>query len=172
MKIIIRLTRLLFDQIQDELSRPHSFAFERVGFLFGRSEKVLSDWVVLPTRFESVIDMDYVPDEFVGAKINSNAIRHALQTSMSNSESVFHVHQHGGYDASWFSAVDLKSNKELIPSFSAVSNVNVHGALVLSKDQAAGIAWAPSVKKPIKIKVSIVGFPTTICSPGFGELHE
>src|SRR5580698_5107035 len=116
MKITVRMTRKIFDDLQMDFARPHLFAYERVGFLFGRTEKLPDGWVVFPMRFEPVADENYIRDKYVGAKINSIAIRKALQTSMTNSESVFHVHQHGGHGLPGFSGVDIESTKELIPS--------------------------------------------------------
>lgn len=39
-------------------------------------------------------DEDYIDDEYVGVKINANAIRNAMQYCLDNNKGGFHVHLH------------------------------------------------------------------------------
>ncbi len=142
MTVKIRLSQTLLELARKDLSRSHPFAFERVGFFFGSTTKANKDFIVTLSYFSPVKDAHYLRDEFVGAKINSDAIRFALQQSMDTNEGAFHVHLHGGRGTPWFSTVDLESLKHLFPSFISVCPENVHGGLVLNENNAAGLVAA------------------------------
>ena len=80
MNVRIRLTRGLYDQVRADLARPHAFAAERVGFLFGRlgnAETV--EPMILFTGYRSLDEERYINDPNSGARIDSQAIRGAMQ---------------------------------------------------------------------------------------------
>ena len=80
MKIKVRLSRLLDQEVRADLSRPHPFAAERVGLLYGRlCNAGLDTSVVLMTGYEPLADERYKHDPSSGARIDSQAIRIALQ---------------------------------------------------------------------------------------------
>ena len=70
----IRLLRSLYDAMLADLQRPHVFAFERVGFLYGRLANAHADPLVLMTGYVSLADDRYVDDPRVGARIDSQAM--------------------------------------------------------------------------------------------------
>jgi hypothetical protein len=74
MTVEIRMTGPLYDQIHRDLARPHPFAAERIGFVFGRAGSLANAGkLVLLTRYHSIPDGQYVEDETVGARIRSDA---------------------------------------------------------------------------------------------------
>lgn len=93
---MIKITRKLHTRILADLNRPHLFASERIGFLMCRSFRAgeVTDFACFD--YLPVFDDDYVEDEFVGARINGNAIRAAMEIALLRKCSVFHVHTHGG----------------------------------------------------------------------------
>lgn len=171
MTVKIRLSQSLLEYARKDLSRPHSFAYERIGFFFGSTTKANHTLIVTLSKFVPVKETHYLRDEFVGAKINSDAIRFALQQSMDTNEGAFHAHLHGGGGTPWFSNVDLDSLKLLFPSFTSVCPENVHGGLVFNENNAAGLVWIPGNKKPQKPQISFIGFPTKILSIPSGGLY-
>jgi len=91
----LRLTRRLCDEVRVDLARPHAFAAERVGFLFGRlGNAQTNDPMVLFTGYSSLDDERYINDPNSGARIDSHAIRGAMQQVINRHEGVFHVHMH------------------------------------------------------------------------------
>jgi hypothetical protein len=54
---------------------------------------------------------------------------------------VFHVHTHGGVGVPEFSRIDLRENAKFVPDFLKVAPQNIHGAIVLSDNAAAGQFW-------------------------------
>jgi hypothetical protein len=93
MSIVIQLRRTLTERILEDLRRPHGHAAERVGFLFGRLTSGDTDMVVM-TRYVPVPDEQYVVDDTVGARINGDAIRAAMQGVLDTGDGVFHTHLH------------------------------------------------------------------------------
>ena len=70
----LKLTGRLHDIIVKDLMRPHPFALERVGFVFGRIGSGLDGTsVVLLTHYHAVADDQYIDDPKVGARIGPEA---------------------------------------------------------------------------------------------------
>lgn len=142
MNITFKITERLLARIRNDLARSHEFAFERVGFISaGLSMAVNDDVLVLARDYRPVEDEDYLPNEYHGAIMGPEAIRKALQWTLSGNNSVFHVHIHGGYGRPFFSGIDLSENARFMPDFLKVSPGLIHGALVLSDDSLAGLAF-------------------------------
>lgn len=163
MKVQLRMTRLIYNQIRADLSRPHPFASERIGFLFVRHALGDGDTVlVLPTIYKAIPDDQYLDDPKVGAKINSTTIRNAMQQSMDNGEGVFHIHMHEHLGRPGFSRVDRRELNLLIQSFRNIGPKLPHGALVLSQDDIDGLIWLPNKEKPVSVsKITVVGYPVS-----------
>jgi hypothetical protein len=155
-----KVSRRLMSEVRADLSRPHPFAAERVGFLSARVSLARDTIVILATRFMSVDDDDYLDEQSVGAMIGPEAIRKALQFSLKERVSMFHVHAHLGLGIPRFSRIDLRLNKALIPNFFQVSAQTPHGAVVLSDAAMAGsVQFASGTAiKPIEEFVE-VGLP-------------
>ena len=161
MKIIIKMLRSLIEVVQQDLSRPHPFALERVGFLSGRvgtwSENSL---VILLHGYQPVADEDYEENDSVGAMMASSAIRKALQYTYTNKAAMFHVHRHDHRGRPAFSRVDLLENSKFVPNFWHVCPSYPHGALLLSLDSACGMCWCPTLTNAIPItEILVVGAP-------------
>jgi hypothetical protein len=110
MKVHIKLTGALHADILRDLMRPHPFAAERVGFVFGRLGS-LSDGgrLVLLTRYHSIPDDQYVEDRTVGARIGSEALTWAMQAVYHGRparEGIFHIHLHGHRGETGMSVTD------------------------------------------------------------------
>jgi len=161
MSIHIKLPRPLFDRMQHDLSRPHPFAAERVGFLYvqlGSGEA--NSWLVLGADYVPVADEHYLKDMTVGARISGEAIRSTMQRVLNTGEGVFHVHRHDHRGRPWFSRVDLAELRRLVPSFRNVGPKAVHGTLLLSLTETTALVWLPGYQEPIGVtRISIVGQP-------------
>ncbi len=163
MTALLRLRRDLLDAVHADLSRPHPFATERVGFLFCRSASLMpSSWLSLATDYLPVGDDDYLHDTWVGARIGNRAIRAAMQRVLDTGDGAFHVHRHDHRGHPRFSPVDLHGLAELVPSFKAVGPSAIHGGIVLSTDDITMIAWINSAKMPTVGLASVVGYPSAI----------
>lgn len=154
----LRLSEVIYGQIQKDLARPHPFALERIGFLSARSDA--SGRIFLGYEYVPVAENDYLPDDEVGAKIGSGAIRAALQRVLSTGDSVFHVHKHDHPGQTRMSRVDAKSLCELMPSFHSASPRARHGALILSQNEATAWIWDQESRifAPVE-RTTIIGFP-------------
>ena len=69
-------------------ARPHPHAAERVAFMYGRLA-VMTEPLILITRYVPVPDQQYVIDPYVGARINGDAIRAAMQGCLDTGDGVF-----------------------------------------------------------------------------------
>lgn len=162
MNIELRISQALQRSIHVDLSRRHSFAAERVGFIACASG-LLSDGglVLLAESYLPVADDHYVDDLTTGATMGSTAIRIALQTAYNQPISMFHVHRHEHYGLPQFSQIDFRESRRFVPDFFKVQPHRCHGVIVLSHDSAAGLCWVPGMKEPIAIKkIIVVGQPT------------
>jgi hypothetical protein len=165
--VIFRVLQRLLVSVRKDLERPHAFAAERVGFLYGRQARTSEGCVVLAVAFEPVEDDHYVDDPRVGARIGSPAIRRAMQRALSSGDCVFHVHAHFGSRYPQFSGVDVDNLSELIPPFFSVSGGALHGGLVLGDEYARGLLWASRDGKPLSANMRYVGLNLAL----LGSIH-
>lgn len=163
MKTSFRITRDLLTEVHNDLSRPHPFAAERVGFISCGVGKITDiGIVILAQKFHPVANEHYINDLSVGAMMGSAAIRIALQFAYQRQVSMFHVHRHEHYGQPRFSRVDLRESARYIPDFWKVRPNLPHGTIVLSHDSMFGLCWHPGTKTPVPIDTySVVGRPTS-----------
>jgi len=161
MIVQFKIQSSLLDNVHADLSRPHPFAFERVGFLscgVGASDP--NNVVILAMDYHEVADLDYVASKNVGALMGSGAIRKALQFAFNNKVCMFHVHRHEHNGTPSFSKVDLSESAKFVPDFWKVRPEMPHGVIVLSHNKASGLCWYPGSSRVIPIReFSSVGIP-------------
>jgi len=157
MSATLRIARGLVARIEADLKRPHAFAYERVGFVFARWAECGDEVVVLPFEYLPIEDERYIEDRGVGAKIDSSAIRAALQSTLTTGAACLHVHMHPK-GLSHFGGLDLDEQARLIPSFAATVSGAPHGALLLHEDGAAARVWSGSQLVDVD-RVVEVGYP-------------
>jgi hypothetical protein len=168
MRAIFKIQRALLTSIHADLSRPHKFAAERVGFIACKVGSLPGDGLgVFAQSYLPVYDDHYEDDASVGAMLNGGAFREALQYSYRHQTGMFHVHRHEHRGCPRFSEVDLAESGKFIPDFWKVQSQIPHGALVLSHDSMHGRCWVPGNRVPSKfVEYVVVGFPTlTIREP-------
>jgi hypothetical protein len=160
----IRLPRSLYDAMQADLRRPHPFAAERVGFLYGRLANAQTGHpLVLMTAYFPLGDERYLPDPTVGARIDSASIRSAMQGAIDRGEGVFHTHLHAWPGRPAFGLTDLAELPRLVASFQTVGRSQAHGLFLLSDDEAYADVWLPGQKTPTGAsRIHIVGFPMSL----------
>jgi hypothetical protein len=151
-KIRLKILQSLLNDIHRDLSRPHAFAYERVGFISCSIGTADDAAVVLLVRdYHPVADDHYKQDASAGAVIDRSAFRIALQIALSKSACMFHIHRHEQIGKPWFSGIDLRENARFVPDFWNVKPELPHGAIVLSHDSASGLCWYPGRPRPIRI---------------------
>lgn len=160
MRLVFRITERLFEAIHADLSRPHAFAFERVGFISCHTGALQDGIAMLASVYHPVADIDYKNGHGVGAMIGSGAIRKALQVAYNNPVTMLHVHRHDHNGIPRFSTVDLKESAKFIPDFWKVRPGAHHGILLLSNDALIGLCWNPTTQEPEPIEeLSVIGRP-------------
>jgi hypothetical protein len=164
--IAFRIPRQIEQEMRDSLMRPHPFAAERVGFVFTKwSRSKRGGRIILVCGYEPVPDDDYINDPNVGARINSSAIRRAMQRALTTGEGALHVHVHDHDGPPGPSRTD---RQELGPMMQSIRNASphaVHGLLILSRDAAWIEALVPGCMPFQAIKnISVVGFPMAVLS--------
>lgn len=161
MRVIIRINRSLYESIRTDLLRPHDHAYERVGFVHARIG-IISDHekLVLFSGYHSVPDENYLRDEEAGARIDSSAIRNAMQRSMDTGKGMFHVHLHNHVGIPGLSLMDETEIPPIISSLRVATPQSPHGIFLLSKNKSLGLVWLPGISGPTKAsKISIIGYP-------------
>jgi hypothetical protein len=157
MNILFKATDDFMVRVRKDLSRAHSFADERVGFIAVRATMAAEQLVLLVQDYYPVADEDYIRDPSIGAMISQEAFRRMLEIALLNQVGIFHVHQHLFPGRLWFSSIDLREQVRFVPDFFKVRPNMPHGALVLSSHAAAGRVWlAPDKIEPIR-EFNIVG---------------
>lgn len=173
MKALFRIEQGLLKQIHSDLSRPHAFAHERVGFIACRVANIEDGFSILAERYVPVEDGDYEDGHGVGAMMGAAAIRKALQIAYNERVSMIHVHRHEHRGVPRFSAVDLTESAKFVPDFWKVRPELPHGMVVLSRDSMAGMAWNPADKKRVPMhEMTAVGRPTGIWRACYDKLSE
>lgn len=161
MKITLKITQRLLNEIRLDLRRRHSFAAERVGFVacrFGMS--ATKKLMILAFQYVPVADEDYVKDYGYGALLGPEGFRKAFQFAFSNDVGIFHVHLHDHEGKPGFSGIDKREMAKYVPDFFNVRPDLPHGALVLSRDSLTGSCWIGRTSRGIPIRdLQIVGAP-------------
>ncbi len=162
MKVIFKMTRKMLDEVKRDLARPHSIAFERIGFIYVRPGTITEGQLILATGYQPVRDKHYVEAEdgdYAGAIINRYAITEAMQRALNTGEGVFHVHMHdfGIYGA--FSQVDLHSLNDLMPCFYSINPAVIHGALLITPPNIIGKYWTRGKAAHNFARISVIGYP-------------
>lgn len=163
----VRLTRPLYETIQEDLARPHPFAGERVGFAYGRLANVGGKTpLVLLYRYVPVPDEHYIEKPGFAACIGGDAIRATRQEIRNHSgtcEGAFHVHVHNHKGEPRFSRPDLIGLPPLIPGFARPAKDAAHGLLLLSADHGIAWVWLPGMAEPCTTsRIVVVGAPVSI----------
>jgi hypothetical protein len=168
MNTAIRLTGKLYAEIVHDLTRPHPFAAERVGFVFGRTGS--SGRQILLTRYYSIPDDQYVNDPDVGARIGREALTWAMQAvheGRPTREGIFHTHLHGHNGKTGMSCTDSRELPKLLPGFQSMGRDAAHGIIILSLDHGSGWVWLPGNKKPVLAdSITIIGVPIGVFEQG------
>ncbi len=160
-KIKIRMPKAIYEQAFEDLLRPHEFAFERVGFFCSKSKWINNNMVLITiTKYLTIDDKNYIKDDSVGARINSAAIRSAMQSALDFKCGIFHVHMHDQTGLPGLSHTDKKEIPEVIDSFYNVNPHQAHGLIILSKNSAmAEIKLDGNKQRITPESISIVGYP-------------
>jgi hypothetical protein len=166
MKIQLRLTKELCDRIRADLQRPHAFAAERVGFVSGRlGNQNGSERLLLFSSYHPVEDEQYIDDPRSGARINSLAIREAMQRILDTRAGAFHVHLHPFPGKPGLGTMDKLEIPKLVESFRATDRTLAHGILLLSTSSFASWVWLPGSRTPVEPdRSTIVGYPMQLHS--------
>jgi len=157
----LRIPEALLRAIRADLSRPHAFAAERVGFVEAAlGNKDAEEKLILASAYVPVPDAEYIDDPTVGARIGGALIRRAVERALTGRTSVFHIHAHEHGGRPRFSGIDLTEIPPIVRSLRVVGRTQPHGALLLSRDAAAAMVWLPGSDAPnISGRITIVGRP-------------
>lgn len=165
----LRITRSLYEEVIADLGRPHQFAHERVGFLFGKYvERDGLQSLVLLSRYMPVEDEHYIPSDEFEALIGSDPILATMQelrNRRGSKECAFHVHIHLHSGQPGLSRADRRGIPPLIPGFQRMSADGCHGLLILSEDHGLAWGWQPGASAPqIANSIVVAGAPLSIFS--------
>jgi hypothetical protein len=159
MHITIRLTRTLAEYALRDLRRPHQYASERVGFLYGKRVEA-EEALILMTHYRAVADERYINDPTVGARIDGGAIRNAMQEAIDTKTGLFHTHIHDFGGRLDFSAVDNRELPKLVPAFQAAGGANATGLFLFGQKSAIADVWLPGGAQSRRAsRICVVGFP-------------
>lgn len=166
-EVELRLSRPLYNSAIADLRRPHPFAWERVGFLFGRPASAGAEVeLVLLHRYHSIPDEHYLHDESVGARIGQDAIGQAMQDiyhGKSHRDGVFHVHLHDKNGEPNMSRTDRLGLPPMIPGFRSVNKEATHGIIILSSDHGVAWVWRPTQNGGARAtRIVVAGAPLSI----------
>jgi hypothetical protein len=162
MTIKVRIPRKLLDEVRADLSRPHAFAAERVGFLYGRLAGA-DPALVLMTGYEPVADDRYINDPWSGARIDSTAIRGAMQGVLDRGQGGFHVHMHHWPGRPVLSRMDAEEIPPVVTGLRRVGLAHAHGIVLFHAEECAAWVWLPGEDGAVEAEsVSVVGFPLKI----------
>jgi hypothetical protein len=171
MKYTLKLTRRQVHAVIEDLSRPHPFAGERVGFLACRfMESVAKGLLVLGHGYHAVADEDYIDDQNYGALVSGKAFQMAMQVAYTQQVGIFHIHLHSHRGTPKPSPTDLRETKKFIPDFFHVQPHAPHGAIILSLDSLSARVWSPTTKQPIRFAaIEMVGAPLSNTANGVSK---
>lgn len=161
LNIKIRIPKSIYADMLNDLDRAHPFAFERVGFAFATTTTIDENNIVITfTDYKSVHDDDYIDDEYVGAKINTDAIRKAMQYCLDFGQGGFHVHLHNHKGKPTPSKTDSIGLPGIVDSLKNITGDQANGIFILSEDAFYAVVKIDSETHFITPEViSVVGYP-------------
>lgn len=161
MRVGIKISRGLYIKVLSDLRRPHEFAYERVGFLTAKlGNRSGEHQLVFLTDYHSVPDDQYIDDPGSGARINSVAIREAMQRVLDTGDGSFHVHLHDHSGKPGFGEMDQEEIPRVVSGLRVAGPVAPHGMLLFSSDHGTAWVWLPAQSEPVKAsRISMVGYP-------------
>jgi hypothetical protein len=167
MRVHIKLTGRLYNEIIQDLVKPHPFAAERVGFVLGRMVSLENEGKqILLIGYYSIPDEHYIDDPTVGARIGSQAMAWAMAAAHQGRaarEGVFHIHLHDNEVPTGISRTDRADLPKLMPGFQSVSREAAHGILILSRNHGSGWVWLPGNNEAYNAdSIQIIGAPVSI----------
>lgn len=163
MNLLFRMNWSLRRAALEDLSRPHAFAFERVGFFGCRAAATSSGVMIIAESYNPVADENYLRDPTVGARINGAAIRSALQLSLNKGVGLFHAHMHEHAGIPRPSPTDLEESKKIVPDFFNAAPEMPHGTLIFSTDAAFALCWLAKTAQPTPVnRIEFAGSPFRI----------
>ncbi len=167
MTVAIKLTGRLYGEIRRDLERPHAFAHERVGFVFGRvGTGDASGKLVLLTRYHAIPDKQYINDPTVGARIGSDAMTWAMQAVYHGRvarEGLFHIHLHGYKGETGMSRTDREEIPLMMPGLQSVGRDAPHGIIILSLDHGSAWVCLPGDATLVPCgNIAVVGAPVQV----------
>ncbi len=167
MTIAIKMAGSLYVQITADLSRPHAFAAERVGFVMGRMGSLPDGGkLILLNHYHPIPDAHYIPDPSVGARIGPDAMTAATQAVYHGRpfrEGVFHIHMHPHFGQTGMSHTDAHEIPRMLPGFQSVGRQAAHGIIILSRDHGSAWVWLPAESNPLPAEiVSVIGVPLRV----------
>lgn len=122
---------------------------------------------MLAVDYKDVDDEDYIEDEHVGAKINSHAIRMAMQNSLSSQCGCFHVHMHEHLGMPYPSWTDRQELPGIVESLRNIAPTEINGYLILSNDSAIAAVGISGKQQLVDANsVAVVGDPLRISFSG------
>ena len=159
--VCLRMSTDIRLQMLNDLRRLHDHAYERVGFLFTKTKKLRTNTViVIATKYMPVDDADYLQDKSVGAKINSTAIRKAMQYCFSNKTGCFHVHLHDHIGKPGPSSTDKHGLPPIVDSFQNITNEEANGIIILSEDSHfIQLKISKEISFIFPQQISVIGLP-------------
>ena len=160
----IRMTGRLAAEIRQDLARPHPFAAERVGFVFGKLGALAGDGrLIILTRYHRIPDEQYEEDETVGARIGREAMQAAMVAVCHGRPArvgLFHVHVHDHSGPTAMSRVDAEGLPPMMPGFQQMGRQAAHGIVILSRDHGSGWVWLPGKAEAVRADtVTVIGAP-------------
>lgn len=160
-QIKFRIPKFVYELMQEDLRKPHPFAYERVGFLFTKTILLFdTSYLIVATDYLPIADEDYIEDMNVGAKINSNSIRTAMQGIVDRNGGCFHVHLHNHSGKPYPSFTDQESLPGIVNSFSNIASKQANGILILSRDGFyTDIKYGNETQTYKANTISVVGYP-------------
>lgn len=127
----------LLNEAAKDLSRPHPFAFERVGYLLGE----IKDEILILNEWMSFEDFYYEENEEVGARIGFEGMTLLIKKVFNSKKHFFHTHLHEFQAIPSFSGVDMRSLLEVTPSLFDFSGTGPHGAFLIGRESSKLIFW-------------------------------
>ena len=155
MNLTLRIPRPVLTVARQDLSQPHPFAYERVGFF--RCRPTGRPDLIVITGYDSVPDDQYVEDSNAGACIGSLAIQTAMQRVLTHKVGQIHVHQHEHRGVPGPSSTDSANQPRLVTTFRNLDPNLPHGSIILSNTHAWGEFAVPGCRHFVELKsISVV----------------
>lgn len=135
----LNIARTLAAQMRSDLLLPPPVGEERLGLAYARYVSAYTDEAIVVTKYVPFAREAYITDPHVPVAFSTRWLMNAAERAAQEDAGIFLTHVHAHYGVPWFSAIDMRTNREILMPFGSVDQSLPIGAVLQSLDRSCAL---------------------------------